>query len=203
MLSTSCFFMWEIGPLLCMSNRVIPHWGISRINVFSKCWPMTCKFPMFFRAVLPTYCVTFSKLFRARPELLVLGNTHRQSARKTLWLEGETESCWESGVWWAGDEGRIFIAGRVLSLSNLVHFKGRVQGTGKLTFQAPLQNARMWPSSAAQTGMHWDSILPGGWKVLRILHTWRKMLKMNINVCHWFIPCSNSYNLTREARMFM
>ena len=66
---------------------------MGRINVFFKCWPMTCKIWMFFRALLPTYRMSFSKLFRARPKLLVLGNTYRQPARKTLRFEREAEGC--------------------------------------------------------------------------------------------------------------
>lgn len=37
----------------------------------------------------------------------------------------------------------MFIAGRVLSLNDLVHFKGRAQGTEKLTFQASLLCTRV------------------------------------------------------------
>ena len=66
---------------------------MGRMDVFFKCCPMTCKIWMFYRALLPTYRMTFRKLFRARLKLLVLGNTHRQSARKTLRFEGEAEGC--------------------------------------------------------------------------------------------------------------
>lgn len=72
MLSASCSFVWVIEPVLCMSNGVIPHqgmgrmdvffkgcggWmcfskdgedgcvfqGMTRMDVFFKGWPMTCK----------------------------------------------------------------------------------------------------------------------------------------------------------------
>lgn len=32
-LSASCFFMWVVEPL-CTSNRVIPHRGMGRLDVF-------------------------------------------------------------------------------------------------------------------------------------------------------------------------
>lgn len=201
-LSASCFFMWMIEPLLCMSNGVIPHQGMGRINVFFKCWPMTCKIWLFFGVLLPTYSMTFSKLFRARPKLFVLGNIHRQSVRNTLQFEGEAEGCWEPGVLWAG--GRIFIAGRVLSLNDLAHFKDRVQGTRKLTFRASLLSTRVWTSS--QTGKHWDSIFslhPGMEGAEDPPYHEGRCLKWTLIICHLFISCPNPYNLTRKAHMFM
>lgn len=35
-LSASCFFVWVIEPVLCMSNGVIPHQGMGRMDVFFK-----------------------------------------------------------------------------------------------------------------------------------------------------------------------
>lgn len=133
------------GALLCMSK------GMGMMSVFFKCCLTAWKIWKFFRALLPIYCMTFSKLFRPRPKLFVLGNTYRPSARRR-----EVEGCWEPGVWWVG--GRILGAGRVLSLNNLAQCKSKVQGTGKFTFQASLLSMRVHTSSASQTGKRGDSI---------------------------------------------
>lgn len=217
-LSASCFFVWVIEPMLCMSNGVVPHQGMGRMDVFFKGWPGWMCFSrdgpwlakkniwMVCRALLPTYCMTFSKLFRARPKLLVLGNTHGHSARKTLWFGGETEGCWEPGVELAGAGGRIFRAGRVLSLNDPVHFKGRVQGTRKLTFQASLLGMRVWTSSASQTRKHWDSIFslhPGMEGAEDSPYHEERCLKWTLVICHWFISCPNPYDLARKTHMFL
>lgn len=176
------------------------------MDVFFKGWLMTCKIWMFYRALLPTYCMTFNKLFRARSKLLVLGNTRRQSARNILQFGVEAEGCWELGVQWAGAGSRTFGAGRVLSLNEPVHFKGRVQGTRKLTSQESLLGTRVWTSPASQTGKHWDSIfsLHAGMEGTEDPpYCEGRCLKRALITWHWFISCPNPYNLTRKTHMFM
>lgn len=158
-LSPWCFCV----PVLCTSNAVSSCQGMGKMNVFFKCWPMTWKIWMRFRALLPTYCMTFSELLRARPKLLVLDNTHGQSARKTLQFEGEAA---------VESAGVMFFQQAVCSVSKMWHILGvESRELGSCLFRHVLSKGFEFHRPLKQGSNEIvSSPYMGEWKVLRFLH---------------------------------